>query len=130
MRIDFDAVFYEADALNYELGRALKTRFAKLPWIEIVSHNRIPEFNAAANKDFVKLKRHLIVGVRKTHKYTENCKVSDWLVPYTSSGCRAMCKIDKMFRRYENTVYRLNSFPLFIVFCMIIRKLKSVIRLF
>ncbi len=32
------------------------------------------------------MKRNLVIGIRKTHKYTENHKVSDYLVPYTSSG--------------------------------------------
>lgn len=39
------------------------------------------------NAEFGKMKRNLIIGTRKTHKYVENQKVSDYLVPYTSSGC-------------------------------------------
>ena len=91
MKMFFDAVYYEPAALNYELGEMLRARFAELPWVEIESHNNIPELTAADNRDFPKLKNHLIIGVRKTHKYVPNHKVSDWLVPYTSSGCRAMC---------------------------------------
>ena len=37
------------------------------------------------------MKKNLIIGIRKTHKFIENHKVSDYLVPYTSSGCIAMC---------------------------------------
>ena len=37
------------------------------------------------------MKQHLIIGTRKTHKYTENFKISDFLVPWTSSGCSAVC---------------------------------------
>lgn len=91
MHMRFDAVYYEPDALNYEMGKMLKEKYAGLPWIEIENHNYIPELTSAENRDFPKLKSLLIIGVRKTHKYVPNHKVSDWLVPYTSSGCRAMC---------------------------------------
>jgi spore photoproduct lyase len=91
MELNFDAVYYEPEALGYELGRELKEKFRASPWNEIVSHNRIREFSAAANSEFPVLKRHLIISVRKTHRYVANHKISDWLVPYTSSGCRAAC---------------------------------------
>ncbi|HML48342.1 MAG TPA: spore photoproduct lyase [Clostridia bacterium] len=102
---DFDAVYYEPAALTYELGKQLRQQYADLPWREIQSHNRIPEFSAAQNRDFPKLKRHLIVGVRKTHKYVPNRKVSDWLVPYTSSGCQAMCLYCYLVCNYNKCAY-------------------------
>lgn len=77
MKMSFDAVYYEPDTLSYELGKMLRARYSNLPWVEIESHNRIPELTAADNRDFPKLKKHLIVGVRKTHRYVENHKVSD-----------------------------------------------------
>lgn len=80
MKIQFDAVYYEPQTLEYPLGKQLRETFQSLPWIEIESHNRIPQLSMAANKDFPKLKQHLIIGIRKTHKYVENHKVSDWLV--------------------------------------------------
>ena len=91
MDMSFDRVYYEPDALKYELGKKLQIKYKDLSWVEIKSHNRIPELTSVANRDFPKLKRLLIIGTRKTHKYVPNHKVSDWLVPYTSSGCRAMC---------------------------------------
>lgn len=105
MKHEFDAVYYEPSALDYELGRALKEQFSHLPWIEIESHNRIPDLSSAENRDFPKLKQHLIIGVRKTHKYVENHKVSDWLVPYTSSGCRAMCLYCYLVCNYNKCSY-------------------------
>ena len=98
MNMGFDAVYYEPDALNYKLGKMLQSKYADLPWVEIENHNRIPELMAADNRDFPKLKSHLIIGVRKTHKYVPNHKVSDWLVPYTSSGCRAMWRSQEQCR--------------------------------
>ncbi len=105
MLIDFDAVYYESQALEYELGKMLRQKYAHLPWVEIESHNRIPELTAAHNRDFPKLKQHLIIGVRKTHKYVPNHKVSHWLVPYTSSGCRAMCLYCYLVCNYNKCSY-------------------------
>ncbi|NCA68164.1 MAG: spore photoproduct lyase, partial [Clostridia bacterium] len=105
MNMNFDAVYFEPASLDYELGKILRDKYNDLPWTEIQSHNRIPEFNAAENRDFTKLKRHLIVGVRKTHKYVLNHKVSDWLVPYTSSGCRAMCLYCYLVCNYNKCSY-------------------------
>ncbi|WP_442338927.1 SPL family radical SAM protein [Clostridium minihomine] len=105
MNMSFDAVYYEPNALDYELGQMLREKYKHLPWIEIESHNRIPELSAAENQDFPKLKKHLIIGLRKTHKYVENHKVSDWLVPYTSSGCRAMCLYCYLVCNYNKCAY-------------------------
>jgi spore photoproduct lyase len=105
MNFSFDAVYYEPDALNYALGQHLHEKSAALPWIEIASHNRIPELSAAENREFPRLKRHLVVGIRKTHNYVKNEKVSDWLVPYTSSGCRAMCLYCYLVCNYNKCAY-------------------------
>lgn len=105
MEIQFDAVYYEPHALKYQLGIQLHETYQSLPWIEIESHNHIPELSIAGNKDFPKLKQHLILGIRKTHKYVENHKVSDWLVPYTSSGCRAMCLYCYLVCNYNKCSY-------------------------
>lgn len=105
MDMRFDAVYYEPKALEYPLGIQLKEKYANLPWLEIESHNRIPAFHTAANKEFPQLKRHLVIGTRKTHKYVANHKVSDWLVPYTSSGCRAMCLYCYLVCTYNKCAY-------------------------
>ena len=105
MDICFDAVYYEPAALNYKLGQMLRAKYTNLPWIEIDSHNHIPELAAADNRDFPKLKNHLIIGLRKTHHYVPNHKVSDWLVPYTSSGCRAMCLYCYLVCNYNKCSY-------------------------
>lgn len=105
MNLKFDAVYYEPAVLEYELGKELKQKYAHLPWIAIESHNRILELSSMENKDFPKLKEHLILGIRKTHKYVENHKVSDWLVPFTSSGCRAMCLYCYLVCNYNKCSY-------------------------
>lgn len=105
MNMSFDAVYYEPNALDYQLGQMLRQKYAGLPWIEIDSHNRIEEMTSAKNKDFPKLKNHLIIGIRKTHRYVPNHKVSDWLVPYTSSGCRAMCLYCYLVCNYNKCAY-------------------------
>lgn len=105
MDMHFDAVYYEPAALDYALGQMLQEKFKQLPWFPVQSHNRIPEMTASENKAFPVLKQHLIVGVRKTHVYTPNHKVSDWLVPYTSSGCRAMCLYCYLVCNYNKCAY-------------------------
>lgn len=105
MSFSFDEVFYEPAISDYELGKKLRAKFADLPWTEIASHNHIPQLSAASNAEFPALKQHLIIGVRKTHKYVPNSKVSDWLVPYTSSGCRAMCLYCYLVCNYNKCSY-------------------------
>lgn len=103
--MNFDAVYYEADSMNYPLGKMLRERFQSIPWIEIDSHNKIPEMQEKSNEEFACMKRNLIIGIRKTHKYVENHKVSDYLVPYTSSGCSAMCLYCYLVCNYNKCSY-------------------------
>lgn len=105
MKINFDGVYYEPSVLEYPLGQQLKEKYANLLWVEIQSHNNISQFRAAENSAFPKLKRNLILGIRKTHKYVENHKVSDFLVPYTSSGCSAMCLYCYLVCNYNKCAY-------------------------
>ena len=100
-----DKIFYEPAALGYELGGLLKAKFGHVPWIPIESHNNIEELRKKPNSAFPGMKRHLIIGVRKTHKYVENHKVSDFLVPYTSSGCSAMCLYCYLVCNYNKCSY-------------------------
>ena len=57
------------------------------------------------NKEFANMKRNLIIGTRKTHKFVENHKVSDYLVPYTSSGCTASCLYCYLVCNYNKCAY-------------------------
>lgn len=100
-----DMVYYEPAALEYELGKKLKEKYSDVPWIEIENHNNIPELRSESNEAFPKMKRHLVVAVRKTHKYAENHKVSDYLVPYTSSGCPASCLYCYLVCTYNKCAY-------------------------
>lgn len=86
-----DKIYYEPAILEYELGRKLKEKFENITWFPIENHNNIEQLRNNPNQEFAKMKRYLIIGVRKSLKYTPNHKVSDFLVPYTSSGCSAMC---------------------------------------
>lgn len=103
--MNFDAVYYEPDSLSYPLGKRLKEDFASLPWFPIENHNSIQEMREKPNSEFGHMKRNLIIGIRKTHKYVENHKVSDYLVPYTSSGCTAMCLYCYLVCNYNKCAY-------------------------
>lgn len=79
------AIYFEKEILEYPLGKELMKKFEDIPKVEIENHNNIEEMRKKENKEFVNLKRNLIIGIRKTHKFVPNHKTSDFLVPYTSS---------------------------------------------
>lgn len=100
-----DKIYYEPESLEYELGQRLKEKYSTIPWIPIKSHNKIDELRTRPNSDFPAMKHHLIIGVRKTHNFVPNHKVSDFLVPYTSSGCTAMCHYCYLVCNYNKCAY-------------------------
>lgn len=100
-----DKIYYEPAALGYELGIFLKDKFSDVPWVEIGNHNNIEPLRSNSNKEFARMKRYLIIGIRKTHKYEPNHKVSDFLVPFTSSGCSAMCLYCYLVCNYNKCSY-------------------------
>ena len=79
------SIYYEKEILNYPLGKELFKKYKDTNKVIIDNHNNIEEMRNKQNKEFPDMKRNLIIGVRKTHKFVENHKTSDFLVPYTSS---------------------------------------------
>lgn len=100
-----EQIFFEPKALDYELGKVLKQKYEGVPWFPIENHNNIESLRNNSNKEFAHMKRFLVIGVRKTHKYVPNQKVSDFLVPYTSSGCSAMCLYCYLVCNYNKCSY-------------------------
>ncbi len=100
-----EAIFYESGIEKYQLGKELMEKYKDVPKYEIDNHNNIEEMRNKENKEFPRMKRNLIIGTRKTHKYVENHKVSDYLVPYTSSGCIAMCMYCYLVCNYNKCAY-------------------------
>lgn len=103
--IKFNRIYYERNIKDFKRGNFLLEKYNKIPKFEISSHNNIPELRAYENKDFPKLKKYLILGTRKTHKYTINHKISNFLVPFTSSGCYAMCQYCYLVCNYNKCSY-------------------------
>lgn len=99
------AIYMEKEIKNYELGRQLLEKYEEIPKIEIENHNNIEEMRKKQNSEFLNMKKNLIIGVRKTHKFVENHKVSDYLVPYTSSGCIASCMYCYLVCNYNKCAY-------------------------
>ena len=102
-----NAIFYEEKAYEYELGKKLLDNYKNqnIPMVVIENHNNIEQMRKKQNKEFPYMKRNLIIATRKTHKYAENHKVSDYLVPYTSSGCIAMCMYCYLVCNYNKCAY-------------------------
>ena len=99
------AIYYEKEIENYELGKQLLEKYKETPKVLIENHNNIEEMRKKQNKEFADMKRNLIIGTRKTHKFVENHKISDYLVPYTSSGCTAMCMYCYLVCNYNKCAY-------------------------
>ena len=98
-------IYYEKDIENYQLGKELLEKYKDVPKVIIENHNNIEEMRKKQNSEFADMKRNLIIGVRKTHKFVENHKTSDYLVPYTSSGCTAMCMYCYLVCNYNKCAY-------------------------
>ena len=99
------AIYFEKEIMNYPLGKELMDKYKEVPKIEIENHNNIEEMRKKSNREFADMKRNLIIGVRKTHKFVENHKTSDYLVPYTSSGCIAACMYCYLVCNYNKCAY-------------------------
>lgn len=101
------AVYYEKESENYELGKELLQKYREkgIECIEIENHNNIEEMRKKSNSEFPQMKQNLIIGIRKTHKFVPNHKTSDFLVPYTSSGCIAMCLYCYLVCNYNKCSY-------------------------
>ena len=101
------AVYYESNAREYELGKELLEKYESkgIPSYVIENHNNIEEMRTKKNSEFPKMKQNLIIGIRKTHKFVPNNKISDYLVPYTSSGCTAMCMYCYLVCNYNKCAY-------------------------
>ncbi len=99
------AIYYEKAIESYKLGKELLEKYNDVPKVIIENHNNIEEMRKKQNSEFTDMKRNLIIGIRKTHKFVENHKTSDYLVPYTSSGCTAMCMYCYLVCNYNKCAY-------------------------
>lgn len=99
------AIYFEKEIINYPLGKELMEKYKDVPKIEIENHNNIEEMRKKQNSEFAYMKQNLIIGVRKTHKFVDNHKTSDYLVPYTSSGCTAACMYCYLVCNYNKCAY-------------------------
>lgn len=98
-------IYYEKEILDYKLGQELMEKYKDVPKHEIENHNNIEEMRKKSNTEFMNMKRNLIIGIRKTHNFVSNHKTSDFLVPYTSSGCTAACMYCYLVCHYNKCAY-------------------------
>ena len=98
-------IYFEKEIENYEFGKMLLEKYKDINKIQIENHNNIEEMRKKQNSEFANMKKNLIIGIRKTHKFVENHKVSDYLVPYTSSGCTAACMYCYLVCNYNKCAY-------------------------
>lgn len=105
MKIDPHKIYYEKAVLEYQLGQELHEKYKDREWIEIENHNNIPCLRQNPNSEFAKMKQDIVIGVRKSLKHVPNNKTSDFLVPYTSSGCMASCLYCYLVCNYNKCSY-------------------------
>ena len=74
-----EAIYFEKNVTDYDLGKDLFEKYKDVPKIEIENHNNIEEMRKKENKEFPRMKKNLIIGTRKTHKFVPNHKISDYL---------------------------------------------------
>lgn len=88
-----EKILYEKTILDYEFGRELfnKYKSMNIPIQEIENHHDVSFVKEAPDEEFTAIKKYLVLGVRKTLKLTPNNRSADFIVPFTSSGCSAMC---------------------------------------
>ena len=98
-------IYYEKDIEKYDLGKKLLEQYKDVPRVTIENHNNIEEMQKRQNCEFLDMKSNLIIGIRKTHKFVPNHKISDFLVPYTSSGCTAACMYCYLVCNYNKCAY-------------------------
>lgn len=117
------AVFVEQGCEDYTLGKELIKKFAKLGTdiIPIEDHNKIPEMREKPNSEFPKMKDNIVLGIRKSLTHRKNNKTSDFLVPYTSSGCTAMC----LYCYLVCTYYKCSYLRIFVNREQMMKKLKK-----
>lgn len=99
------AIYYENGIEDYILGKELLEKYKDVPKVLIENHNNIEEMRKKENSEFLNIKQNLIIGTRKTHKFQPNHKVSDFLAPYTSSGCIAACMYCYLVCNYNKCAY-------------------------
>lgn len=100
-----EKLYIEKGCENYKLGKALMEKYADKEMVWVDDHNKIPELRERPDADFPKLKRYLVLGIRKSLAHQKNNKTSDFLVPYTSSGCSAMCLYCYLVCTYYKSAY-------------------------
>ena len=116
-------LYIEKGSEKYELGQTLLDRYTQkdteIIWID--DHNKIPALRERPNADFPKMKDYLVLGIRKSLTHRRNNKTSDFLVPYTSSGCSAMC----LYCYLVCTYYTSSYLRIFVNREQMMKKLKS-----
>ena len=98
-------VLFEKDAMEYEVGQALKERFEKEGILtEQLNSNRIHVKGDTQKEKYENAKRTLVVGVKKSLEF-ENCKPSAHYQLPLVTGCMGMCEYCYLNTRLGNSNY-------------------------
>lgn len=86
-------ILYEQAILEYPLGVELFNKYKDLgiEMLKIEKHHNVPFVKESPDEKFIEFKKYLVLGVRKSLTLSPNKLSADFIVPFTSSGCSAMC---------------------------------------
>lgn len=99
-------IYIEHNAMEFAQGVELYNKYkenTQIEWID--AHQKIESLRKLPDSEFTRLKQYLIIGTRKSLNHQENNKTSDFLVPYTSSGCSAFCMYCYLVCHYFTSSY-------------------------
>lgn len=100
-------IYIEHNAMEFPQGLELYDKYKEqnieIEWID--AHQKIESLRSLPDSEFTKLKQYLIIGTRKSLTHQQNNKTSDFLVPYTSSGCSAFCMYCYLVCHYFTSSY-------------------------
>lgn len=89
-----DRVYFEPDALKYELGERLRGEFAArgIPIFMTTSHNRVTKIPGDTRREaFFAAKRTLVIGVRRSKDFQTSKPSADYALPLVT-GCPGHCQ--------------------------------------
>lgn len=87
-------VFFEPDALKYELGVRLRAEFEArgIPILMTTSHNRVTKIPGDTRQEaFFEAKRTLVVGIRRSKDFQTSKPSADYALPLVT-GCPGHCQ--------------------------------------
>ena len=88
----FSTIYLEPQVRNHPRGQAILASYPDAQQIEVASHWGIPDLQAGAVGDWMRVKRQvLVLGMKKQITVRPNGRSADFISPSISNGCAMAC---------------------------------------